>query len=182
MRKFGKNWEKLEKKGGKAREKEAEVKQKLGKHKKIGGKWESKGKVGIALEKNGKACMEKHGKRWENKENMEKFGKTLEKVEEVEKRWEEVATLMILFYDQTLRLGTGWPGSPWGAARGLLVLLNVLWLHTEWMFSCMETNSNVLTCSFAPPAKLSSCLHMLILTGKTLTIYTVLFLYCTKVQ
>lgn len=56
--------------------------------------------------------MEKHGKRWENKENMEKLGKTLEKVE-VEKRWEEVATLMILFYDQTLRLGTDWPGSPW---------------------------------------------------------------------
>lgn len=56
--------------------------------------------------------MEKHEKRWENKENMEKFGKTLEKVE-VEKRWEEVATLMISFYDQTLRLGTGWPGSPW---------------------------------------------------------------------
>jgi len=62
MRKFEKNWEKLEKKGGKAREKEAEVKQKLGKHKKIGGKWESKGKVGIALEKKWESM---HGKTWE---------------------------------------------------------------------------------------------------------------------
>lgn len=40
-------------KGGKARQKEAKLGEKLGKHKKMRGNWERKGKVGIALEKMG---------------------------------------------------------------------------------------------------------------------------------